>query len=100
MIFFDFSLNFISLIFFLQDQLQPSPWDTALSPFQKLILINPMAQAIQAARYAAITHQTITAHSIFQGGWYQLIPFIIVAVVLVGGLAYFRKESKYFAENI
>jgi ABC-2 type transport system permease protein len=68
--------------------------------FQKLILVNPMGQAIQDARYAAVTHDTTTAHRIFQGGWYQFIPYLIVIVVLVGGLSYFRKESKYFAENI
>lgn len=68
--------------------------------FRKLIMINPMGQAIQDARYTTVTHQTITAHQLFQGGWYEYIPFLIVAVILVGGLAYFRKESKYFAENI
>jgi ABC-2 type transport system permease protein len=67
---------------------------------QKAILLNPMAQTIQDARYVAITKQTTTAYTIFEGGWYKLIPFIIVAVVLVGGMAYFRRESKYFAENI
>lgn len=67
---------------------------------QKVILLNPMAQTIQDARYVSITRETITAYSIFEGGWYKFIPFIIVAVVLFGGLAYFRRESKYFAENI
>lgn len=67
---------------------------------QKLILLNPMAQTIQDARYVAITKQTVTPYTIFAGGWYKFIPFVIVAVVLVGGLAYFRRESKYFAENI
>lgn len=67
---------------------------------QKLILLNPMAQTIQAARYSAISHETLTAAKVFDGGWYQVIPFIIVAVTLAFGLWYFRKESKYFAENI
>lgn len=67
---------------------------------QKLIMINPMAQAIQDARYAAVTHQTTTIYQVFGGGWYKYIPFAIVTIVLVGGLAYFRRESKYFAENI
>ncbi|MGC1176990.1 MAG: ABC transporter permease [Candidatus Saccharimonadales bacterium] len=67
---------------------------------QKLILLNPMAQAIQDARYALVTHQTITPQQVFKGGWYMLIPFIIVIIALVGGLTYFRRESKYFAENI
>jgi len=67
---------------------------------QKVILLNPMAQTIQDARYAAITHQTTIARNVFDGGWYQYIPYIIVVSVLIGGLLYFKKESKYFAENI
>jgi ABC-2 type transport system permease protein len=70
--------------------------------FQKLIILNPMAQSIQDARYSVVTHDSkvITAHSLFNGGWYQYIPFAIVAVVLFYGIYYFKKESKYFAENI
>ena len=68
--------------------------------FQKLIMLNPMAQAIQDARYSAVTHQTSTIYQVFDGGWYKLIPFIVVVLVFLGGLKYFRKESKYFAENI
>lgn len=68
--------------------------------FQKFIMLNPMGQAIQDARYATVTHETVTAHKLFQGGWYEFIPFLIVGLVLVIGLAYFRRESKYFAENI
>jgi ABC-2 type transport system permease protein len=70
--------------------------------FQKLIMLNPMAQSIQAARYSVISHDSkvITASRLFEGGWYQYIPFAIVAFMLVFGIYYFRKESKYFAENI
>lgn len=85
--------------FYLTPILYPLSRITNLT-FQKIILLNPMAQAIQDARYALITHQTTTAHKLFQGGWHELIPFAIVVVVVAGGLAYFRKESKYFAENI
>ena len=67
---------------------------------QKLILINPMAQSIQDARYVTITKQTITPHTIFAGGWYKFLPFALVFIALIGGLAYFRSQSKYFAENI
>jgi ABC-2 type transport system permease protein len=85
--------------FYLTPILYPLSRITNLT-FQKLILLNPMGQAIQDARYVLVTHQTTTAYRVFQGGWYEFIPFMIVAVVLAGGLAYFRKESKYFAENI
>ena len=68
--------------------------------FQKLILLNPMAQTIQDARYSTVTHDTITTSKVFRGDWYQLIPFFIVLIILIIGISYFKKESKYFAENI
>ncbi len=70
--------------------------------YQKLLLLNPMAQALQDARYVAITHdpKVITVARVFDGGWYMLIPFSIVILVLVGGLAYFKSQANSFAENI
>jgi ABC-2 type transport system permease protein len=67
---------------------------------QKFIMLNPMAQAIQDARYAAVTHESRTVYQVFGGGWYKFVPFIIVVVIFIGGLSYFRRESKNFAENI
>jgi ABC-2 type transport system permease protein len=67
---------------------------------QKLILTSPMAQAIQDARYSMVTHDTLTSHVVFGSGIYRFIPFIIIVVVLAVGILYFKKESKYFAENI
>jgi ABC-2 type transport system permease protein len=68
--------------------------------FQKLIMLNPMAQAVQDIRYTSITHQTITIYRLFDGGWYSLVPFVLVIVTFLIGFFYFRKGSKYFAENI
>jgi len=85
--------------FYLTPILYPLARITNLT-FQKLIMLNPMAQAIQDARYSTITHQSPTIYQVFNGGWYRFTPFFIVIVVFLGGLAYFRKESKYFAENI
>lgn len=67
---------------------------------QKILFMNPMAQAIQDARHAVVTTDAITIHSVFKGGWYALIPIMITVAVLVIGAAYFKKDSKYFAENI
>lgn len=67
---------------------------------QKLLLLNPMAQAIQDARYASITRDTLTVRQVFDGGWYEFLPIVLVVLSVVGGFAYFRKESRYFAENI
>jgi ABC-2 type transport system permease protein len=69
---------------------------------QKLMLLNPMAQALQDARYATISHDAtvVTIGRAFNNGAYRFIPFAIVIAVLVGGVAYFKKQSKDFAENI
>ena len=70
--------------------------------FQKLQLLNPMAQAIQDARYLVITHdpKVITAARAFNGSPYEILPIVIVVAVFIAGLLYFRSQAKYFAENI
>lgn len=85
--------------FYLTPILYPLALITNLT-FQKLIMLNPMAQSIQDARYTVVTHQSSTIYQVFDGGWYKLIPFLIVVLIFFVGLSYFRKESKYFAENI
>lgn len=70
--------------------------------FQKLQLLNPVAQAIQDARYVLISHDSkvVTISRVFDGGWYMLIPFALVVIALIGGLAYFKSQADSFAENI
>lgn len=65
----------------------------------KLMLLNPVAQVIQDARYVLVTHDSVTIWQLV-GEWKVLIPFMIVALVLVLAAYYFKKNSKYFAENI
>ena len=67
---------------------------------QKLMLLNPIAQALQNARYIAVTKQAVIIQNVFKGGWYQYIPYGIVVLTLALGVIYFRKESKNFAEQI
>ena len=65
----------------------------------QIILLNPMAQIIQGLRHSLITDQTVTTSSIV--AWpYNLIPYLIVILTLISGAAYFRKNSKDFAEKI
>ena len=69
--------------------------------YQKLLLINPMAQAIQDARYALVTHETITMSTVFSNGMIaRLIPIGLCLAFLVGGLFYFKRQSASFAENL
>ena len=66
----------------------------------EILLMNPVAQAIQGARYSLITHETETAVKIFTSPWMNLVPIVIVIGVFVIGVLYFKKNSKYFAETI
>ena len=67
---------------------------------QKFVLLSPIAQVIQDARYALVSHQTPTLYSLHATFWLALIPYVLPVVLFVGGLLYFKRESKYFAENI
>jgi ABC-2 type transport system permease protein len=83
--------------------LTPILYPLAIIPsltIKKLILLNPMAQAIQDARYVLVSHETETIYKVFDGGWYAFIPYLIVVASIVIGTLYFKKEAKYFAENL
>ncbi len=65
----------------------------------KVLLLNPMAQAIQDIRYSLITTETITAWN-YIGNPAVIIPIILVLAVLGFGAYTFRKKSKFFAEEV
>jgi ABC-2 type transport system permease protein len=66
----------------------------------KFLMMNPIAQAIQDARYALITHDSVTVSSLFGNSLFMLIPLCVVAAIFILGTLYFKKHSKYFAESI
>lgn len=66
----------------------------------KFLLMNPIAQAIQDARYVLITRETDTISSLFANSLYTLIPIGVVLIIFIVGTLYFKKHSKRFAENI
>lgn len=66
----------------------------------RLLMINPVAQVIQDARYSLITHETITASSLSESILYLMTPFIIVILSIVLASWYFKKNQGYFAENV
>ncbi|MDB5177151.1 MAG: hypothetical protein JWN75_819 [Candidatus Saccharibacteria bacterium] len=65
-----------------------------------LLVFNPVAQSIQDARYSLITHQTATVWNFIDKLWVQLIPLAIVVATVVLAVWYFKKNQKYFAENV
>ncbi len=65
----------------------------------RVLMLNPVAQIIQDARYVLVTHDTLTVWKLFHD-WKLIIPFIIVVGMLVLAATYFKKNSKTFAEEI
>lgn len=69
----------------------------------KLILIvNPVAQIIQDARYALVTTQTETIWNTVTGSLapLRIIPIIAVIGLFAIGVVVFRKHSRKFAEDL
>ena len=68
--------------------------------FQKIVLLNPMAQIIQDARSVFITDGgTMTIWGQIHSLW-VLTPIIFIAVVVIAASRYFQKRSRTFAEDI
>lgn len=66
----------------------------------KIMLLNPIAQIIQDARYSLVTPQTTTVYSLLQNPLHIAIPFVIVVVVTLVSIWYFKRNQKTFAENV
>lgn len=66
----------------------------------QLIMLNPVAMFIQDARYNAITHQAIQTSQLFSNPLWIAIPYAISVVAIVLAVYYFKKNQKYFAENV
>lgn len=67
---------------------------------QQIIILNPVAQMIQDIRYAMITHETSTIGTIYGNEWMRLVPVAVVIGFAILSAWYFRKRSRYFAEEI
>lgn len=86
-------------LFYLTPILYPISIITNIT-YQKILLLNPLAQIVQDARYVLITHETQTVGSVFGNSFARLITIVMCLLALYIGLIYFRKEAKNFAEGI
>lgn len=69
--------------------------------FRIWFFMNPIVQLIQDARYALVPVEgNITIWQLEAPRLLKLAPFAIVVIVCVVGFIYFRRRSKYFAEDI
>ena len=73
-----------------------------LSIAKLVLMMNPLAQIIQDARYLVVTTQTETVWGLVgqRSWWLKLAPLLIVMIVLVIGARVFKRRSPYFAEEL
>ena len=73
-----------------------------LSIAKLVLMLNPMAQIIQDARYLIVTTQTETVWGLVgqRSWWLKLAPLLIVMIVLAIGVKVFKRRSPYFAEEL
>lgn len=62
------------------------------------LLLNPMAQIIQDARYCLVTDQSVTISQAFASPWVRIVPVGIVLVLFVTSIVSFHRRSPHFAE--
>ena len=66
----------------------------------KAMLLSPIAQTIQDARFNLISPTVSTLNNVTGNVFMKAVPYVIVAIVVVVAVLYFRKNQKYFAENV
>ena len=89
------ALFYGSAIMFPIDRVVAMSHDIAL-----ILLVNPLAQAIQDARYVMITQDLQTVHSLTDNIGIIAAPFVIALTTFILGALYFRRRSPYFAEEV
>lgn len=65
-----------------------------------LLLLNPVAQIIQDARYVLVTHQSVRLSDLASSPFIQIVPFVVVLSFAVFASYYFKKNAGYFSENV
>ncbi len=74
------------------------PLSLVPAAYQSLMLINPVTQIMQDARFAVVYDGTLTAANTM-GSW-AFVPYLIVAVIAVVSVLYFRKGNRFIAEEL
>lgn len=91
----------IQALFYAVPIIYPVTMVATTSPLAaKIILLNPIAQIIQDIRYNLITTEAVTTWNYLNNPIAMAVPILIVFAVLVLGAIYFRKKSKFFAEEV
>lgn len=74
--------------------------DNVGSEAAQILMLSPIATIIQSARYNAISHSTITTSGFIESTLVASIPYAIIVAIGVWAVWIFKKQQKYFAENV
>jgi len=67
--------------------------------FQQLLVLSPITQIVQDARWLLISNQTITTGDVVHSAL-RFVPYVVPAVLVVLGYAYFEHAAGRFAEDV
>lgn len=67
---------------------------------QQVMMLNPMAQIIQDLRNVLVTPQSPTIGSVYENELMRLVPLAMVALAAMVAAWYFKRRSRYFAEDV
>ena len=70
---------------------------------QKVAFLNPFLQIMQDVRHAVLGSSgpnDLTAADVYANVGGRTIPIAIAVLIFIGGLAFFKREGRYFAERV
>ncbi len=70
---------------------------------QKVAFLNPFVQIMQDVRHAVLGSSgphDLTAADVYAGAGGRAIPIALAVLISIGGLAFFRRDGRYFAERV
>ena len=70
---------------------------------QKVAFLNPFLQIMQDVRYVVLGSSgpnDLTAADVYAGAGGRAIPIALAVLIFVGGLTFFRRDGRYFAERV
>ena len=70
---------------------------------QRVAFLNPFVQIMQDTRHAVLGSSgpyDVTAATVYAGHGGRAIPIVTVGIIFAVGFAFFRRESRYFAERV
>jgi len=71
---------------------------------QKVAFLNPFVQVMQDIRHVVLGGASgpydVSAETVFAGAGGRLVPIVIVVLLFIAAVVFFRREGRYFAEKL